>query len=60
MSKTISMEDKDLIRMAEKVPYTNWWYIEAYIEKAESPEAVEKMRWIMRKKELLEQYNANR
>lgn len=49
------MKDKELISKANDVPYQYWWNIENLIDEAESVETVEKLRWIMRKKELLEQ-----
>ena len=49
------MKDKELIAMANEVPYQYWWNIEVLIDEAESSETVEKLRWIMRKKELMEQ-----
>lgn len=52
----IRMKDKELIEMAKNVPYQYWWNIETLMEEAESEDTVEELRWIMRKKELLEQY----
>lgn len=53
------MTDKELIEMAKQVPYQFWWNIEELIEEAHSDEAAEQMRWIMRKKELYDQYKTN-
>lgn len=51
------MTDEEYIRAAEKVPYMLWSRIEAIIE--EAPEHLrERLRWIMREKELLEQIKA--
>ena len=50
-----AMKDKELIAMANEVPYQYWWNIESLIDEAESSETVENLRWIMRRKELLEQ-----
>lgn len=51
------MNEEELISLAEKVPYMYWWNIEALIEKAESESVKEKLKWIMRRKELYEQEN---
>lgn len=48
------MSDEEYIREAEKVPYMFWNNISAIIDKA--PEHLkERLFWIMREKELLEQ-----
>lgn len=49
------MSDKELIEAAKKVPYQYWWNIEVLIDSAKSEETAETLRWIMIKKELLEQ-----
>lgn len=58
MSKS-TIKDNDLISLALKVPYQYWWNIEDLIDKANSNYTKEKLRWIMRKKELHDQINAN-
>ena len=50
--------DKELIEQARKIPYQFWYEINGLIEKAQSPETIERLRWIMREKELLEQLTA--
>lgn len=48
------MSDEEYIRKAESTPYVRWNDITALIESA--PEHLkERLRWIMREKELLEQ-----
>lgn len=51
------MSDEEYIRMAEKTPYVRWNDITALIEAA--PEHLkERLYWIMREKEILEQIKA--
>ena len=53
----MTMTDEEYIRAAEKVPYMYWFNIQSIIEDA--PEHLrERLRWIMREKELLEQIKA--
>lgn len=48
------MSDEEYIRKAERVPYTRWFEIMSLIESA--PEHLkDRLYWIMRRKELLEQ-----
>lgn len=49
------MDDNRLIEMAKEIPYMYWWNIEILIDSAKTDEIAEKLRWIMREKELLEQ-----
>lgn len=47
--------NQDLIRKARSLSYIDWPQIEGLIEQAEDEETKEKLKWIMRRKELLEQ-----
>lgn len=50
------MSDEEYIRKAESVPYMFWYEITELIESA--PEHLkERLRWIMREKEILERLN---
>ena len=52
------MSDEEYIRKAESVPYMFWNDITALIESA--PEHLkERLRWIMREKEILEQIKSS-
>lgn len=51
------MSGKELIDMAKEVPYQYWWNIEVLIDSAKDDMTAETLRWIMKEKELLEQYN---
>lgn len=53
------MKDCELIKMAREVPYQFWWNIEVLVEEAKSEDTKEKLKWIMRSKELKEQIKTN-